>query len=134
VTDSLGELDIPVPQIYLSTMISHLKILFLLFTLIGCADQGTIPVAPTIPDEPPTESSTTVVPGVIGVIFTEGTTLGQAEQLVKDLNLTFKFPPTGSPVSGVLSVPIGSEDKWVEQFKTYAIVKSADRVCLTLVS
>ncbi len=111
-----------------------LHILFFSLVLIGCVDQGSTPVAPTIPDEPPIESSTTVVPGVIRVIFTDGTTLGQTEQLVKDLNVTFKFPPTGSPLSGAISVPIGSEDQWVERFKTYAIVKSADRVWLTVVS
>jgi hypothetical protein len=119
---------------YFPTMKNCLHILFFSLVLIGCADQGVTPVAPTIPDEPPTESSTTVVPGAIGVIFTEGTTQAKAEQLLKDLNLTFKFPPTGSPLSGVISVPIGSEGQWVEQFKTYAIVKSADRVWVTVVS
>ena len=52
----------------------------------------------------------------------------EAEQLVKDLGLSFEFAPTGSPLSGVISVPVGSEDEWVVRLKTYPIVKSVGRI------
>jgi hypothetical protein len=119
---------------YFPTMKNCLHILFFSLVLIGCADQGVTPVAPTIPDWPPTESHTSLVPGVVGVFSSDGTTLEQTEQLVRDLNLTFKFPPAGSPLSGVISVPIGSEDQWVEKLKTYPIVKSAGRIAVTWIS
>ena len=127
----ISDLDIPFPQVYLSTMIARMQILFLLFALIGCADQGSTPVTPT---ETPIESHSSLVPGVVGVFFSDGTTLAEAEQLVKDLNLTFRFPPSGSPLNGVVSVPIDSEDQWIAKLKTYPIVKSAGRIAVTWTS
>jgi hypothetical protein len=128
------KLDYPLSQVYLSTMIRHLQILFFSLLLIGCADQGSIPVAPDTPTGPPNESHTSLVPAVVGVFFSERTTPAEAEQLVKDLNLTFKFPPSGSPLNAVLSVPIDSEDRWVERLKNYPIVKWAGRIAVTWTS
>lgn len=89
---------------------------------------------PAVPAKPLPTDHTSVVPGVIGVIFKPGTTVEQAEQLVKDLNLEFKFRPSGDPVNGTISVPVGFEDWWVAQFKTYSIVHLADRVWVTFVT
>jgi hypothetical protein len=108
--------------------------LFLLtsaLTLLGCTDMGEEPPAPSRPQP---IDYTTIVPGIIGVFFKPGTTVEQADQLVKDLGLSFKFDPTGDPVNGVVVVPIGTEDHWITQFKTYAIVQFADRVCVTVIS
>jgi hypothetical protein len=115
-------------------MTRRLQILFFPLVLIGCADQGSIPVGPDTPSGPPNESHTSLVPAVVGVFFSEGTTPVEAEQLVKDLNLTFKFPPSGSPLNAVLSVPIDSEDQWIERLKTYPIVKWAGRIAVTWTS
>lgn len=69
------------------------------------------------------------------MIFTPGTTVEQAKQLVTDLYLDFKFAPEGDPVSAAISVPVGFEDYWVKRFKTcVAIVESADRVWFTFVT
>jgi hypothetical protein len=116
---------------YIFAMMSRLQILFFLFALIGCADQRSTPVTPT---EPPIESHRPLVPGVVAVFFSEGTTPAEAEQFLKDLNLTFKFPPSGSPLNGVVSVPIDSEDQWVTKLKTYPVVKSAGRIAVTWTS
>ena len=129
-----GDLDFPFPQMYLWTMIRHLQFLFISLFLVGCADQGLIPVAPDTPTGPPHESHTSLVPAVVGVFFSEGTTPAEAEQLVKDLNLTFKFPPSGSPLNAVITVPVDSEDQWVEKLKAYPIVKSAGRIAVTWTS
>ncbi len=108
-------------------MISRLHILFLLFALAGCADQGSIPVTPP---KTPVGRQTSLVPGVVAVFLTDGTTSAEAEQFLKDLNLTFKFPPSGSPLNGLVSVPVDSEDQWVEKLKTYPIVKYAGRIVM----
>jgi hypothetical protein len=115
-------------------MIRHLQILFFSLLLIGCVDQGSIPVAPDTPTGPPHENHTSLVPAVVGVFFSEGTTPAEAAQLVNDLNLTFKFPPSGSPLNAVLSVPIDSEEQWVEKLRAYPIVKWAGRIAVTWTS
>jgi hypothetical protein len=116
---------------YLSTMVTRLLILFLLFALIGCADQGLTPVTPI---QSPPERHSSLVPGVVAVLFADGTTSTEAEQFLKGFNLTFKSPPSGSPPNGVVSVPIDTEDQWVERLKTYPIVKSAGRIAVTWIS
>ncbi len=100
--------------------------LFICLTILGCTDMGIEPE----PAREPVESYGQPVPGVIMVHFTDGTTLEQAEQLIKDLGLSFKVPPTGTPLNGVVPVPIGTEDEWVAKLITYPIVKSASRVWL----
>jgi len=115
-------------------MIRRLQILFFSLVLIGCVDQGSIPVAPDTPTGPPNESHTSLVPAVVGVFFSDGTTPTEAEQLVKDLNLTFKFPPSGSPLNAVVNVAVGSEDQWVEKLRVYPIVKWAGRIAVTWTS
>jgi hypothetical protein len=102
-----------------------LLILLVCVVLLGCRDQGVEPQPPPVSHPGPEVS---LCRGVVAVIFTEGTTAEEAEQLVKDLGLSFKFAPTGSPLSGVISVPVGSEDEWVVRLKTYPIVKSAGRI------
>jgi hypothetical protein len=112
-------------------MKSCLQILFLLFVLIGCADQGVTPVAPI---QSPPERHSSLVPGVVAVLFADGTTSTEAEQFLKGFNLTFKFPPSGSPLNAVVSVPIDSEDQWVAKLKTCSFVKSAGRIAVTWIS
>lgn len=112
-------------------MIRVLCLFLVALPLLGCSDMGIEPKPLT---GSPTDVVVGVVPGVVGVFFTPGTTVEQAEHLVKELNLEFQFPPRGNPVIGIVSVPVGSEDEWVKRLKTYAIVQSADRVWFTLIS
>jgi hypothetical protein len=94
-------------------------------------DQGEEPVVPAMP---PAEGYTSVVPGVVGVFFVEGTDTSAARQFIEGLGLSFQFPPTGSPLLGVVVVPVATEDAWVARLKTYSVVKAADRVYVTVVS
>jgi hypothetical protein len=111
-------------------MITRAPIL-LLFALLGCADQGTTSVTHIEPSPPHVGSHSSSVPGVVDVLFSEGTTSVEAEQFVKDLNLTFKTPPSGSFLFAVVSVPVGTEDQWVVNLLRYPIVRSAGRIVST---
>jgi len=95
--------------------------------LVGCTDLGVEPKSSTTSHP---EAQVSDVPGVVGIFFTDGTTTEQAEQLVIDLGLSFTFAPTGTPLNGVVSVPIGSEDEWVVKLKTYPIVKWAGKIAV----
>ena len=107
-------------------MIRHIAILGLGFALLGCKDQG---VAPQPEPAPPVYGHTTgVVPEVVAVDFAQGVTSEQARDFLNGLGLSFRFSTGGSNVSARVTVPLGQEDQWVEQFKTYPIVKGADRV------
>jgi hypothetical protein len=112
-------------------MILVLSLFLVALPLLGCSDMGIEPKSFT---GSPTDVVMGAVPGVVGVIFTSGTTVEKAERLVKELNLEFQFPPRGNPVNGIVAVPVGSEDEWVIRLKTYAIVESVDRVWFTLIS
>ncbi len=103
----------------------QLIILGLALLLLGCTDKG---VEPKTSAQPVPVAQASLEPGVVAVFFTEGTTLQEAQTLVESLGLSFKFAPTGTPLNGVLSVPVGSEDEWVVKLKTYPIVKSAGRI------
>jgi hypothetical protein len=105
----------------------QLMILCLGLLLLGCSDLG---VEPKLSSHSAEEVS--VIPGVVWAIFAEGTTPQDAEQLVNSLGLSFDFGPKGTPLSGEVSVPIGSEDEWVVKLKTYPIVKSAGRMGVVL--
>jgi hypothetical protein len=107
-------------------MIRQCVICSLGLVLLGCTDLGGAPE--TAPTEPIIERHDELFPGVVGVFFTEGTTVEQAEQLVSSLALSFKFAPTGTPLNRVISVPVGTEDEWVVKFTAYPIVKSAERI------
>ncbi len=113
-------------------MARSLILLFICLALFGCTDLGVEPKPPLAMHGD--DIAVGVVPGVVGVFFTDSTSLQQAEQFVKDLGLTFKFAPTGTPLNGVVSVPVGSEDGWVVKLKTYPIVKTADRIVVTWTS
>jgi hypothetical protein len=95
--------------------------------LSGCADQGSNPVSSLSPviDEHPY-----LIPGVVSVVFADTVTLAQAEQFILDLHLTFKFSPLLDvrPLILPITVPIDSEDFWVEKLKTYTLVKPAGRI------
>ncbi len=108
-------------------------LLIVCLSLLGC-DLGVNPEPEPTPTYPPIDTHNALVPGVVGVFFTDGTTVEQARQLVDSLGLSFKFAPSGTPLNGVVSVPEGSEDVWVVKLKTYSIVKTADRIVVTWTS
>jgi hypothetical protein len=108
-------------------MKGHLSILLFLLLLVGCADQGSTPVpAQSTPPRP--EGHGGVEPGVVDVLFIEGTTTEAAEQFVRDLKLTFKSAPSGPLLFAVVRVPVDTEDQWVEKLLSYPIVRSAGRI------
>ncbi len=72
-----------------------------------CCDMGRNPRPAPIPQP---YHRTYIEPGVVAVLFTEGTTAQEAEQFVNNLGISFKFAPTGSPLNGVISVPVGFRD------------------------
>jgi hypothetical protein len=113
-------------------MMRVLMILCVSLLLLGCKDQG-VGVQPEPGTSPHNEPVSTLVPEVVGVVFADGVTTQEADQFVSSLGLSFKFAPTGSPLSGMVSVPAGSENQWVEQLKTYSIVKSASRITVTVI-
>jgi hypothetical protein len=59
-----------------------------------------------------------VVPGVAGVFFGDRTTLEQVRHLADSLGLSFKNGPSGTPLNGVHSVPVGTDDEWGAKFKS----------------
>jgi hypothetical protein len=93
--------------------------------LCGCKDMG---VQPEPAPKRVVVTHSWLCPGVVGVFFTEGTTLQEAEDMVKDLGLSFQYPPTGTPLNAVISVPVGTEDQWIVQIKVYPIVQTAVRI------
>jgi hypothetical protein len=108
-------------------------LLIVCLALLGCDLGVTSETEPTATN-PPVDTHSTLVPGVAGVFFTEGTTAEQARQLVDSMGLAFKFAPSGTPLNGVVLVPEGSESDGVVKFKSYPIVKTADRIVVAWTS
>ena len=110
-------------------MSPRFSILLVALIFASCSDLGTPPVAPDRPPESPEYPAwSPLVPGVVGVRFTDGTTIDDAERFVRHLGLTFKYPPGGIPLSAAISVPRGTEDEWITELRFYPIIESAHRI------
>ena len=111
----------------------QLMILCIGLALLGCKDQG---IAPLPESAIPYYSPQSAVPQTVVVGFVDGITFQQANAFLDSLSLSWFLRPSpdASPVEGIVSVPLGLEDYWVEQFKTYPIVTYSGRLYYELVA
>jgi hypothetical protein len=105
--------------------------IIIVFTMLSCQKQGT-------PSEPSTNPQPLhreyYVSGQIVASFVDTITLSEAELFVHSLDLTpviFIGFETATLHSGVIGVPIGKEQLWVDSLNTYtSIIKKASRLAL----
>jgi len=104
-------------------------------TIFACQDQGAPVQAPVNPK--PFQHGY-YVPGQIVASFVDTITLAQAQSFVQSLDLTavdFSFFEADPLHSGIIGVPIGMEQSWVDSLKTYpAFVKNATRLAVMEIS
>ena len=64
--------------------------------------------------------------GCVIVLFKEGVTENQAENLIKSLGLDLENKRSKWHRMVVVKVPVGEEVEWVAEFKNHSIVKIAE--------
>lgn len=94
-------------------------VVILTLAMLACRDRGA---AVETPARPQPHEHGSLVPGRIVANFVDTITVAGAESLVNDLGLTpLNFSSYGIDTlhSGVIGVPVGDEQLWVDSLKTY---------------
>lgn len=112
----------------------HLIFTLLLFVTISCQDQGK--------SNPPSSPKANIPgrtlyePGMVEIKFTKNVLKPDAEKFIQGFNLVLKdfADQNDSTHLGLVEVPIGQEQIWVDSLKTYtSIVAGASLVPIVYV-
>ncbi len=114
----------------MKTIVMFLAIVFA-FTILSCQKQGA-PSEP--PNNPQPFHNGYYASGQIVASFADTVTLAEAKEFIQTLNLTpinFVGFETDPLHSGIIGVPIGKEQLWVDSLNTYTlIIKKASRLAV----